>query len=312
MNIEYAYFSTIEEIEKRNKFFKSKTNNKEIGIKYLIENELYIVKSHEEYLRQFNIEKYNKYVEQLHSQYKNALFKYQLTQSIINGDINYCQCGSELKIVEGYNFIGCTNFRAIGLHDTYQITEEPELIILPLEDYIEKNDVKPNQQYLADFKKKYNIPEFVSASNIIQFFSLKNIELHNKEIDLNKFQKVSATSSIANSQEVIIKNILKKHFEKVLYQQHITYKEINNTEKFCIPDYICGGKESNLVYCIDLKKSTDSSNLERLNLYHELLEKIFKGRNKIIKSFQLFFEPRENDNLDYHRGFYLSQLQDIL
>jgi ssDNA-binding Zn-finger/Zn-ribbon topoisomerase 1 len=312
MNIEYARFSTIDEINNRKAFIEKQNNDKTLGLKWLSDNNDYVINSHELYLEQYNNTEYLKYTENINIRYNLALIHYGLYKSLLAGNIHKCQCGGNLRIVNGYNFIGCENYKAITKHDTYNQFEKPEKIILEKKEWIVKNDIKPNQQYLSKFKELFNIPNTVKVTDLILFFQNNNIALHNNEISLDKLMAVRNTKAISDKQEEYIKHLLKQKFDNVLYQQQITYKLENEKEKYCIPDYICGSKNNELVLILDLKKSPDNSNVNQLNRYHKLLEYIFRDRNKIIKSYQLFFIVPENIDLLPFRGITLTQLTSIL
>ena len=312
MNIEYAYFSTIDEINKRKAFIDKQNNNKILGLKWISDNSEYVINSHELYLQQYINTEYEKYVQNINIRYNIALIHYGLYKSLLSGNIHKCQCGGNLRIVNGYNFIGCDNYKAITKHDTYNQFEEPEKIILDKKEWIVKNDIKPNQQYLSKFKELFNIPNIVKVTDLILFFQHNNIPLHNNEISLDKLMAVRNTKAIADKQEDYIKHLLKQKFDTVLYQQQISYKLENEKDKYCIPDYICGSKNNDLVLILDLKKSPDNSNINQLNRYHKLIEYIFRDRNKIIKSYQLFFEVPEDTDLLQYRGITLNQLTNLL
>lgn len=293
--IEKARWETKEEKEKRESYFTSTQEKiKNESLKWCVDNTDFLIQSHEEYYHYINTHEKEKHEENIINSYEkreqsNNHFNY-LLKEIENNRPVYCACKGKLRFVEGYNFIGCSNYNdKTKYHESYNFHN-----LQPFDIYLEVNRFREQEigkNYLNDFKKVFKIPKQIMPSIIFKTLQLNNIKPH-AAIDEKYFTKAKDASANSKNEEQMLLKILENKFQKVSAQIGIRYFD---GEKWFtkIPDYIC--QNDSTIFVFDAKKNYLSIDKKQLKLYEDLVKFITKEKNinKDVKSYFIIFDTED-------------------
>ena len=304
MKITSARFETKQELENRMRYFKNKkSNTTELCLKYLEENSKDLVDKHNRFYEEFNsiLKKENLlYQMKIHETAKQRHSEYfQAKRKLQKGENVWCECGHKLRYISGEfgDFIGCTNYKDTSKSHSNLKPQNQEIV---LGQNIERTQdrerfYEPSSIYLNDFKKFYNIPEYVTAwmlyktllSNRVDFLyplTNENFLVGSRELQSSKLE------------ESILYNKFKQ-IADTYYQKGIKYTSDENLEeKLKIPDYIIKTKTKTLV--VDAKKCYRNVNQTQLNTYVELVSYLAKknGNNNPVYGYFYIFNPEDKSD----------------
>lgn len=210
-------------------------------------------------------------------------------------------CKSKLRFIEDYNFWGCPNYLNKSIiHSNFNKNHTF---------HFEKSNIKHrvNTHWATDIKKALNIPQNITATNIIDF-----LEFYGYEDLRTKFNYKPTKESIAGfvNGNLISKKEEKEIFEKLLYfnfdkiqkQYYLKYKKTEDKERIAILDLLISNDEK--IYIIEIKRSIYDIKEEQLQLYHNLISFILndkKDKRKLISFFcisnkseydSIYFKPK--------------------
>jgi hypothetical protein len=301
--IEFARWFTDEDHEKLKSLisFNKDQNNPESQLTWLQKHSDKIIKLHEEYKLDEHNKQEAKYKEHLEVIKQNNDF----VDGIKNGAVEYCICGSELKFVSNFNFVGCSNWQdKTKEHKSYNYKknyykDDPFFTYYSLD-------------YLSDIckiiKSKYNIK--IQAGNLYEFYTLNKVTLLRHEITKEKFSKLKQNSEISKKREILIKSILEQNNLRFGYQKKIMYKLKDKKQTHAIPDFIV--LFDNSLCIIEQKKNLESCNDYQLIFYKELLQFMYPNKRiNCIFVIEEDVESDDNDNLG-HPVFTINELKDWL
>lgn len=267
---------------------KQKSNN-EFSINYCSENIKQLIDWYENFEFLYQEQKYIEACKNLQQRKINAINTEKIINDVINGKNHLCTCGSKLRYIENYNFVGCTNYKNKSIkHDSYNY---PNWELINSNNNINTEDFKLTGDHLSNYKLFFNIPKEVKTSVIFKFLKANNVKFH-VEINESKFNLLPQEKRNSSNEELIIKNILEQKYKKVNYQSGIEY-QLDNIEKWnsCIPDFICQNDTEIVVF--EVKKSIENVYYNQLDLYHNLIDilKTKSNINKVVKSYFIIFTP---------------------
>ena len=265
---EFVRWFTKDDYDHLNKvmnFHKDK-NNSESQLSWLQKNSSEVIGFNEMY-----------YISEREKQISEGILRCQIKKdknkiidSVKNGEQVKCSCGSNLKWVEFYNFVSCTNYK-----DTSKEHNHPKNYNEHTDDskYTD-SDFEPliSSTYLSDIckiiKKEHNIK--IQANNLYEFYILNNVIIYNNEITRDKFFILRDLSSLSKKREILIKNILQENNIRFGYQKYIKYKIKDQKQGHKIPDFVAVIKGKYTI--IEQKKNIDNINDFQVDFYKELIQ----------------------------------------
>jgi len=295
--LEWARWSTPQEIESLNNYFKAKQQSN--GLEWLSNNSKEVIERYYQWCIDYKeskinteFKKHNAYLSKIEKD-NELFFKYYHS---IKAGVNYqCLCKGNLKVVRSIfgEFIGCDNYLEKVEHTkVYHNRFEREF----------KSYFEWPKQYLSIFIKECYPDKNIKASNLYEFLKINDIELMT-DIDEGLFYDLSKRNKNSKDRELLVKGVLEKIFTKVGHQVHITCKYKNERQKIKKPDFICVGNES--IYIFEQKKSIDNCDETQLDEYVYLLSHILP--NKIVRGY--FIVELGNENELPYNCFTLKKLQ---
>ena len=265
---EFVRWFTKDDYDHLNKvmnFHKDK-NNSESQLSWLQKNSSEVIGFNEMYyISEFERQKQEGILKCQDRQEKNKII-----DSVKNGEIVKCSCGSNLRWVKDYNFVGCTNYQDTSKEHNYPKNYSEHTDVSKYTD----SDFVPviSSQYLSNIckiiKQKHNIK--IQANNLYEFYILNNVKIYNDDISRDKFFMLRDLSSLSKKREILIKNILEENNIRFGYQKNIMYKIKNERQGHKIPDFVA---VINGVYTIiEQKKNIDNINDFQVDFYKELIQ----------------------------------------
>lgn len=210
--------------------------------------------------------------------YDNSLREYKILLDSFKNSLWCVGCGARLKWIEGYNFMGCPNYRIKGRHG--------------LPDYIPSSPYKAiDTNWLSKIIMHKGFRGRIKASALYHFYKKNGLpdlrEKYHSQSSLNKLESLVKTKRVSQEQEQLFKLLIEESGRKVAYQQCINYKLIAQKEKFCIPDFIAGNSIN--VWVIDAK--LDRANDEKMDKYVSLVKFIMNkaGDNRPVIGAHMMF-----------------------
>jgi ssDNA-binding Zn-finger/Zn-ribbon topoisomerase 1 len=274
MELISARWATPKEVENFfNSLKKNKKDKNEFTYKWLFENGNQFIELHSSFrndwikhIKQKSIERSLFYLEQR----KQMLKEYE--DKKIN--LGRCICQGNLKVVrgDGYEFIGCDNYREQG----YDHTKIYKPYVNDFIDYDTLPEFTLTSHYLSKLKEFYNLPKTLKVSILVEFLIMNDIELL---YPIQEYLKIGVTVSKASkTRENIVLPFLKKYFDKVYAQKMIIAKFTDTNQYQWFPDFIC--LKDNLCYIVEQKKNEDNINEYQTDRYLQALKYIAKSNNK--------------------------------
>lgn len=177
-------------------------------------------------------------------------------------------CGGKLRFISSYEFWGCENY-GDGLSHTTFNGKTPIYY---------NNRVRVGVNWLTDIIRTAGIEKHVKAKDLYNWLVIINQreDLYLKYTGTPSTKRIDGyvkTKIRSHKMEMEALEYLKTKFERVLYQQCITYKLKDKKEIFCIPDFICS-KDLD-VKVIDAK--LDRTDDKKMQLYVELVKWIMRN-----------------------------------
>jgi hypothetical protein len=284
-NFEYVEILTKNEVDDFIKFISLKNNSSNSENKYLTKNKKALVKE------------YNLYENEIINVFTNQLKDYE--KELKRWNEKTCVCGKKLKYIDGYKFWGCTDYENNKKeHITFKHNQQEFF------DYRFNNiKVRLSAHWCTDIIKKLNLVGKIKAKELLLFYISLNLEDLRKKYGYKSTIKSISAYVIANREskreELEIQEFLKPHFDKVIHQVYVRYKEKESIEKIKIFDLIVSDKKQ--VYLIEIKRHNIYIDEEQLELYFELLSHLMKTNNdkRSLKSLFVvneFYESSYNFN----------------
>jgi hypothetical protein len=252
-------------INKVMNFHKDK-NNSESQLSWLQKNSSEVIGFNEMYyIYEFKRQKQEGILRCQDRQEKNKII-----DSVKNGEIVKCSCGSNLRWVKDYNFVSCSNYQDTSKQHNYPKNYSEHTDVSKYTD----SDFVPviSSQYLSNIckiiKQEHNIK--IQANNLYEFYILNNVKIYNDDISRDKFFMLRDLSSLSKKREILIKNILEENNIRFGYQKNIMYKIKDERQGHKIPDFVA---VINGVYTIiEQKKNIDNINDFQVDFYKELIQ----------------------------------------
>jgi hypothetical protein len=265
---EFVRWFTKDDYDQLNKvinFHKNK-NNPEAQLSWLQKNASEVIGLNEMY-----------YISELERQKQEGILKCQIKKennktidAVKNGEIVKCSCGNNLKWVENYNFVGCSNYRDLSTEHNHpknysDFTDDSKFLDSDFEPSISSTYLSVICQII---KKEHNTK--IQANNLYEFYILNNVKIYNNDISRDKFFILRESSALSKKREILIKNILEEHNIRFGYQKNIMYKIKGDCQSHKIPDFVA---VINGVYTIiEQKKNIDNINDSQVEFYKELIQ----------------------------------------
>lgn len=199
-----------------------------------------------------------------------------------------CYCGAKLRYLSSYGFWGCTNYKnTLKHHITFQGINAT---IYPVSTAI-------SAHWVTDIIQECDLRGTLAAKDVYNFFiqsGLDDLRLKYgyKSTEKNIMGLVKANGR-SKEQESLARAYLENTFPKVLYQQCITYKEVDKKEAFCIPDFIVSSPD--IVKVIDAK--LDYANDDKMDKYLELVKFFMDtwGDKRILSGAHIMYDKSVSD-----------------
>lgn len=200
---------------------------------------------------------------------KELLDDYNLRQQYFQ--IKKCTCGGNLRYIERWDFWGCENYRNEGWQHT-KLTGKTPIFQLYTPAF--------SRIWLTDILKEVGIHGTVNTKELYQWLIEENgyEDLYLKysgKSSTETFGTYAKTKIRSSNQELDALRYLDTIYNKVIWQQCITYRLRGKKETFCIPDFICSlGQE---VHVIDAK--LDYCNDDKMHLYVQLVSVVLRSKD---------------------------------
>jgi hypothetical protein len=288
IEFEFARWFTNEDYQKLNSIIQHNKieNNSQNQLSWLQSNSDAIIKMHSDYC---SIEWHDQWEKRKQNSIDVRNHNLKIN-NIKNGDIEYCICGSELKFVTNYNFVGCSNYLDKTQKHTIMYYKQPWY-----EDDSEPFSATFKLHYLSDICKKikqqYNIK--IQSSNLFEFYLLNNVELLNKNITRETFKNAVQASETSKKREILIKSILEKNNIRFGYQRKIIYKIKDGKQSHAIPDFIAFINDK--FYIIEQKKNMHNINEYQVDFYKDLISFMYPNKKIHI----IFIIEESSDDIEY-------------
>ena len=265
---EFVRWFTKDDYDQLNKvinFHKDK-NNPESQLSWLQKNASEVIGLNEMY-----------YISEFERQKEEGILKCQIKKeqnkiidAVKNGELVNCSCGSNLKWVENYNFVGCTNYRDLSKEHNHpknysDFADDSKFLDSEFEPSMSSNYLSIICKII---KQEHNIK--IQANNLFEFYVLNNVKIYNDDISRDKFFILRESSALSKKREILIKNILEENNIRFGYQKNIMYKIKNERQGHKIPDFVA---VINGVYTIiEQKKTIDNIADSQVEFYKELIQ----------------------------------------
>lgn len=265
---EFVRWFTKDDYDHLNKvmnFHKDK-NNSELQLSWLQKNSSEVIGLHEMYY----IFECERQISEGILKCKDRQEKNKIIDSVKNGEIVKCSCGSNLRWVKNYNFVGCTNYQDTSKEHNYPKNYSEHTDVSKYTD----SDFVPviSPQYLSiickNIKQEHNIK--IQANNLYEFYILNNVKIYNNEITRDKFFSLRESAALSKKREILIKNILEENNIRFGYQKNIMYKIKNQIQGIKIPDFVAVIKGAYTI--IEQKKNIANIDDFQVDFYKELIQ----------------------------------------
>jgi hypothetical protein len=298
--ISWAKVLNSQEVTDYKKKLTSKQNKKQESSEYCRVYIEKLIKAHSDFERHKKAEQFRYAVDAVkrsHFFYNQRIEKAKEIDQYFDQFLNWdntpqCDaCGADLVYRASHDFISCSNYRAPltegKKHTTINRISIPEKPTQNPEDItLDSIEISLGKNYLSEFKEYAGIPKWVMVSVIYEYlFQVNEVKCLCPDLSADYFTIAPNNSRRANMDEQVIEGVLRNHFPKVTPQVHINFRYIDESYKYLkIPDFIC--TRPGEVFVFDVKKNTDNCDLDRLDLYHELVE-FLVNQNKMVQVAQV-------------------------
>jgi hypothetical protein len=292
MKIEKVKLMNTEEVSNfKKKIYGAGSEKKQLSADYCVKNIDQLIQWHNEYFDIHIKSEYEKYIQKTESYNESLHEKNQIFIDVKNGSNNHkCICGSSLRYVKNFDFVGCSNYNNSGQrHTTINFKEQREI-----NDYFTfKSEYEFPKTYLNLFKKHYKI-DFVMSSVLYEFlFNIYKINPYT-EFDYNVYNTGIHNQIKSKSEELIVKSICKSRYDNVLEQVHFSML-LDGKFSVRIVDLICAKDDT--IYVIEQKKHSGLVDVLKLELYKDIVTAylISKNDNRKVKAFTVVYEGAESE-----------------
>jgi hypothetical protein len=287
MKITNVKLMTTEEVANfKTKVYGSGSEKKQLSSDYCAKNINDIIQKHKDYKDIHLKNAYEKSIIWNLLNNEKIIENNKIVNDVKNGIKHFCVCGSELRYVNNFNFVGCSNWNNQSeKHISYN--ERTINKIIEYDDFI--NTYEFPALYLNDFKNYYNL-NFIMVSILQEYlFQVYKQECYSERLNFNTYQKVSNSQRESKKQELIIKSICLNKFKKVVDQLHFSLK-IDNKFSVRIFDLVCSNDD--YIYILEIKKHKDLQDVLKLNLYQDILKQYLTQINdtRPVKSYTIVYE----------------------
>jgi ssDNA-binding Zn-finger/Zn-ribbon topoisomerase 1 len=274
MEIIDARWETSEEKEIRFSKFKN-VNKKNLSLNWCETNTQYLIDKYNSFINVYIDLLFEKKLTSIQKHNESLESNNEFIESVKSGETHLCQCGSKLRYITYYNFVGCSNYNDLSFkHDTYKVKlkfTEPA-----------KENLEIPKTYLLEFRKYAKIPDYVQESIIYKTLLMNDCKII-ANIDSSKYNIAPIASKDSKIEEGIILNKLKSKYKSVLVQQGIkVYDGFNWFTK--IPDYICFSNPQE-IFVYDAKKAIRNIDTTQLNIYVDAIRLISKDSASVTGYF---------------------------
>lgn len=290
-NKEKPFWDTLREFKKEN------------SIKYCIDNKDFLVSSIIEYAQALEDDAYQEWNNYESKRKKDITLNNEVVSQIRAGIHHKCECGGNLRWIEQYQFVGCADyFNSTKTHTRLRYKE-----YIPI-----KFSYRYSKNYLSDFKKCYNLPEYLMVSVLFSFlyrvWDLQPLA----EINEEYFMTGKKNADRSKTEEAVIEQMLRSIYPKVVYQPNFTVVYADGRKDLKIPDFLCGNLSSVLI--VEVKKTTYLADQDKLDLYTHIVNKYkqFEGDSRILNACTIFYERLSTDKPDTSTLFHVSQISKYL
>lgn len=293
MKLEKVKIMTAGEVANfKTKMYSKGSEKKQLSSDYCARNINDLIQKHKDFYDLHIGLKYDKYALGIESYNIIRADKNQIFDDVKNGIPNYCTCGSNLKYISNFNFVGCSNYhdkRENHININYQNLQE-------IDSYFEfKSNFEFSNSYINDFKTYYNL-NFLMSSIIYEFlFEVYGQKCYSENLSYNNYQTGVNSAKQSKKEELVVKSICNNVFENVKDQVHFQYY-IDNKYFVKIPDLICS--KNNIVYVFDVKKNNSITDILKLDLYQNIVKEYLKTKNdkREVKSFHICYDKDSFDD----------------
>jgi hypothetical protein len=295
MKVEKVKIMTTEEVaDFKRKVYGKGSEKKQLSADYCAKNIKDLIKKHDEFHNVHIKEKYNKYKEYWESYNALVMDNNILFDEVKNNTKSHsCTCGAKLKYISNFNFVGCSDYRNESqkhININFKNISEYQ----SFEDFYYEFEF--SNTYINDFKKHYKL-DFLMSSIIYEFlFEVYGQKCYSNDLSYNNYQTGVNASKQSKKEELIVKSICLELFHIVKEQMHFSLV-LNGKHCIRIPDLICSNK--NKVYVFDVKKNNDVIDLDKLNLYQEIVKQHLANKNdkREVLSFHIVYDKNSTDDL---------------
>lgn len=179
-------------------------------------------------------------------------------------------CSSKLRVVdwEFGSFWGCPKFRDGLLHSKFPLNFEEQLAIKKSNCY-----VRVKSYWLTDIMKKLNLPEYVKATDLLQFYNSIGFEdLREKYGYKNTKETIGGRAKAKKesmAEENEITDYLSPFFKKSQKQLGIRYKLVDQKESVAIIDLVVSDDDT--VNIVEIKRTVLDVVDGQIELYKSLI-----------------------------------------
>lgn len=213
---------------------------------------------------------YSDYQNKLLESSKEKIGNYQQKLNLWNSKT--CYCGGKLRYITGFDFWGCENYKdKSSSHITFQ---GKNATVYPISFLVSVN-------WVTEILQSAGLRGEITPKDCYKFFIQSGLEdlrikygFRSTEENMMTFIKAKSRSQ---EQEDLALSYLQTVYDKVLYQQCITFKEVGKKESFCIPDFIVSSEFE--VKIVDAK--LDYANDKKMDKYVELISFLMRQKEDL-------------------------------
>jgi hypothetical protein len=287
MKITNVKLMTTEEVANfKTKVYGSGSEKKQLSSDYCAKNINDIIQKHKDYKDIHLNNAYEKSVNWTLSNNEKIKENNKIVNDVKNGIKHFCICGSELRFVSNFNFVGCSNWNNQN-QKHISFNERQINNVIEYNDFISTYEFSTT--YLNDFKKHYKM-DFIMSSILYEYlFEVYKQNCYCKNLNYNNYQNGVNSQKESKKQELIIKSICLNKFKKVVDQLHFSLK-IDNKFSVRIFDLVCSNDD--YIYILEIKKHKDLQDVLKLNLYQDILKQYLTQINdtRPVKSYTIVYE----------------------
>ena len=276
----------------KTKLYGKGSDKKQLSSDYCARNIQDLIKKHRDFYDVYIGLKYDKYVLTTKSYNDIIIDNNTIFEEVKDGKEHLCNCGSALKYISNFNFVGCSNYNDKSEKHININYKEPQEI----DSYFDfKSDFEFGKGYINEFKKHYNL-NFLMSSIIYEFlFEVYGETCYSNELTYNSYQSGVNSASNSKKEELVVKSICKSIFNTAKEQLHFSYY-LDEKYYVRIPDLICS--KENIVFVFDVKKNNNITDLLKLDLYEKIVSQYLKskGDNREVKSYHIVYDKDSYDD----------------